>query len=612
MIYRIVKGILEARTAVHVGSGEGSEVADLLLRRDAEGDIVIPGTAIAGTLRALLTRLAASFQGMEVCRALWPETARKQVKNKGCGCAVCRLMGDVEPSDEGDGATAASRLIIFNARLLEGDLPMFRDSVGIDRRTGAAARQTAAKYDLEVIPAEARFELRIELREPSGEGGSLETDEQLLATALGEWRAGRLTLGGDVGRGLGAFTLTDLRYYERDLDTADGLMAFLRTSEPWKFAEDALPAHVQEVTSRLWKRLEEIEIAETSKVLDQAWKYIQGKCSEKIAPASMPVTTGWAAWEFTLQAKGPFLTHDTTTAGLRGFAHAPLLNQMDDWTHPVLPGSSLRGVLRSHAERIARTLASYCAVTKDDAEGYFLRHCPACDPLARRPEATDHHTALESCDSLLHYEVVHPENEEVPRENLCLACQLFGSARNGSRLRVEDAPFVGDKPVYKMLDFLAVDRFTGGGAEHLKFDALALWKPAFKVQLWLENPEDWELGWLILVLRDLAAGWLRVGFGAAKGFGEVEIAEGIFRRATLPAGKPPEGAESLFTITALPLDDARLRAQQQMWLTAFHAQLENLTNYRNSPQMELPADSYFGAKIAELYPLNIEQQGGAL
>ncbi len=621
MKYRTVTGILEARTAVHVSSGEGSEAADLLLRRDAGGEIVIPGTAIAGALRAMLTRLAPRLENVGVCRALWPQEARKRVKTQGCGCAVCRLMGDVKPSDEGEGEAAASRLLVFNARLLESDRPMIRDGVGIDRRTGAAARRTAAKYDLEVLPAGARFALRLELREPA-EGSTLDMDEQLLAAALGEWLAGRLALGGDVGRGLGAFTLTGLHYYEHDLKTVDGLMTFLRADNPWEISGDKPSPHMKEVTSRLWQRLAGATIEEKSAVLTQTRAQIRRECRmnesdmQNALEAPIPVATGWAAWTFTLQAQGPFLTHDPATAGLRGFDHAPLLNQVDDWWHPVLPGSSLRGVLRSHAERIARTLVSHRAMKEANAEEnvaeeYFLRHCPACDPLARRSPTGGESLPLESCDSLLHYEVRHPEHKEVNREDLCLACQLFGSARNGSRFRVEDAPFAGERPVYKMLDFLAVDRFTGGGAEHLKFDALALWKPAFKVRLWLENPADWELGWLTLVLRDLAEGWLRVGFGAAKGFGEVRIVEGTFQKAALPAGKPSAGATSLFTVETFDLTDAALHEKQRTWLAAFHQRLEKLETYRRLDKMTLPADSYFGTGVEKLYRLDVEQQGGA-
>ena len=88
----------------------------------------------------------------------------------------------------------------------------------------------------------------------------------------------------------------------------------------------------------------------------------------------------------------------------------------------------------------------------------------------------------------------------------------------GSRLVIEDAALqAGTDPVFKVQDFLAIDRFTGGGRDGAKFDAVGLWRPAFTARLRLENPQAWELGWLALVLRDLAEGWLSVGFGRRQG-----------------------------------------------------------------------------------------------
>ena len=103
MKYCVITGTLEARTAVHVGSGEENELADSLLRRDVQGNILIPGTAIAGALRALLTRLAPRLDG-GVCKAL-SEPPPAGNDRKGCSCHVCRLFGDVEPGDEGNGTT---------------------------------------------------------------------------------------------------------------------------------------------------------------------------------------------------------------------------------------------------------------------------------------------------------------------------------------------------------------------------------------------------------------------------------------------------------------------------------------------------------------------------
>lgn len=566
MKYRVITGTLEARTAVHVGSGEESELADSLLRRDTQGHIIIPGTAIAGALRAFLTRLAPRLGG-GVCKALVGSTPGAG-EEKGCPCRVCRLFGDIEPSDEPDSPSAASRLLVFNARLIEGSAAgtLIRDGVGIDRASGTAARVVGAKFALEVLPAGTKFTLRMELREDKPDERM--EDEQLLVVALAEWQAGRARLGGDVARGLGAFLLKDVHYYECDLDDPDELVAFLRDPRPWENA--------QEVTGWLQDRL------------DGTTRHIQMLDPQQAA--QLPITRGWAEWEFTLQAEGPLLTNDATPSGLSGFDHAPLLATLGDWTKPVLTGAGLRGVLRSHAERIARTLVTRDAVDQDhdDPEQYFLEHCPACDPLARRTRRESDGVALECCDSLLHAAGQDP-NDEVQREQLCLACQLFGSTRNGSRLIVEDAPYAGDGlPVYKMLDFLAIDRFTGGGAEHLKFDALALWKPAFKARMFLENPEEWELGWLTLVLRDLAEGWLRVGFGAAKGFGQVKIAGGALRRAELSASRAKKGQPSIYVVDEQPLTDW---AQASEWVKAFHRKIEG---FSREPDMALPADSYFG------------------
>lgn len=604
MKYRVITGTLEARTAVHVGSGEGNELADSLLRRDTQGNILIPGTAIAGALRAMLTRLAPRLGG-GICITMLPQKVRARKGQKGCNCAVCRLFGDVEPSDEAGSTSAASRLLVFNAPLDgSADFVLIRDGVGIDRASGTAARAAAAKFAVETLPAGARFTLRMELRELKP-GEPVAEYERLLAVALAEWRAGRAHLGGDVARGLGAFDLEGVQYYEHDLDNPDGLMAFLRNPHPWEH----MPAEgeensLQRITGLFWNSLNEKSVLELRDVQQKAKQEFEKFGLSSQDAERLPITQGWAEWTFTLQAQGPLLTNDATASGLSGFDHAPLLAQLGDWTKPVLTGAGLRGVLRSHAERIARTLVTHWAMEKDGRgaqKAHFLPRCPACDPLARRPRSEDTTTALESCDSLLRYQAGSDENEEIEPAQLCLACRLFGSTRRGSRLIVEDAPYEDDElPKYKMLDFLAIDRFTGGGAEHFKFDALALWEPAFEVRIFLENPEDWELGWLTLVLRDLAEGWLHVGFGAAKGFGQVKITEGTLRRATLEAGQIEKGQSSIYVVDEQPLNDW---ARASKWVEAFN---ERTKRFEREPNMDLPADSYFGV-VDQIYRRGEEQ-----
>lgn len=560
MTYRVITATLAARTAVHIGSGEGNNLTDALLRRDTQGQLFIPGTAIAGVLRSLLTRLAPRF-GLAPCAALTGG-------GDSCSCSVCHLFGDVNPTDEEESQSAASRLLVFNATPV-GKLSrsLIRDGVGIDRATGAAARAGAVKFDLEVLPAGAAFSLRLELRDPTPK------DEALLAAGLAEWEAGRLWLGGNVARGLGAFELSNLEYRTLPLEQPEQVLAFLRNDKPWQQAQ-AQPD----------------------------WLARQVESLRPVPADDQPraVARGWLSFTGTLQAEGPLLTNDTLVSGMTGFDHAPLL-QLGDWQHPVLTGASVRGVLRSHAERIARTLAT-CNAANATA---FPQKCPACSPVESRKDAP-----LASCDTLLKERI--PSDEIVGDEHLCLACRLFGSTRRGSRLIVEDAPFASDKPVLKMLDFLAIDRFTGGGAEGAKFDALALWKPAFALRLHLENPEPWELGWLALVLRDLTEGWLQVGFGAAKGFGRIRLQDWTATFGYLtPADAPAVAALGLssqrsgvYTAVQVTAATADWQALAQQWVNEFQKQVNDFSRPEN---LGLTADSYFG-RVDSLYPV---LKGGA-
>lgn len=561
-VYRVITGLLVARTAVHIGTGRVSDTTDALIRRDGAGQPLIPGTAIAGSLRALLTRLAPRL-GSGVCQAL-------QGGSASCNCGVCHLFGDINPTDEGE--AQASHLLVFDAPLHSDAPTAIRDGVGVDRATGAAARAAAAKFDLEALPAGAAFELRMELR------GDNEQDERLLAAALAEWTEGRAWLGGRAARGLGAFDLQDLRCVERDLDQVDQLVAFLRSDEPWRGA--------QEVSDWLQTRLEQIEISSAD------------------TPA---VARRWINAELILQAEGPLLTNDMMASVISGFDHAPLTATVGDVARPVLPGASLRGVLRSHAERIARTLATLNA--GDESE--FLLKCPACDPLVRRSEQ-EPEPALESCDSLLKGKV--QIGQETSADQLCLACRLFGSTRRGSRLIVEDARFVGDGPVLKMLDFLAIDRFTGGGADGLKFDALALWKPAFRVRLHLDNPEAWELGWLALVLRDLRKGWLNVGYGTAKGFGRVHIADdgwklqlGFLGNDGL--GLPRTTTSGVYQVAELnEITKVGWLAQAQEWVKSFNKAVIGTGSVKpRCNELPISKDTYFGRPVERLYPKEVNR-----
>jgi len=157
----------------------------------------------------------------------------------------------------------------------------------------------------------------------------------------------------------------------------------------------------------------------------------------------------------------------------------------DHHGNPVLPSSSLRGAIRAQAERIIRTLKGNACLIDDQKQ--------ACAPIEQYQEV----------------------------ENLCLACQLFGGTGWQSPIRITDFTFIEQQSELTQ-EFVAIDRFTGGGAEHLKFNAQSIYKPVFE-GTWhidLQRIKPWGLGLLALVIRDFIDGDITFGYGAAKGYGQ--------------------------------------------------------------------------------------------
>lgn len=563
-IERMIMATLKFDTALHIGAGKGDTPTDSPLRRKGDGKIFLPGRALGGSLRTLTTRLAPRF-GMQACKALREVISGKQEL---CGCRVCQLFGELYPNEDDAEETggAASRLWISDAFLQTADPQThIRDGVGIGRSTGAAAR--TAKFAYEVVPRQAAFNFHLKLLDD--ESPAAHERAQLLAATLAEWQAGRGQLGASVARGLGRFHLENLHCMKTNLASADDLIAYLKADD-------------RSVVG----------------TLDSEW--LQCALNEAVEAIDLPVARGFLTIEFTLALESPFLTNDPLAAMLAGFDHAPLAEVALTADHhagtPMLSGASLRGALRSRAEKIARTLATehwwrqsrQLEATPEaqdrQARENFLAHGPACDPFVKVSGEP-----LASCDKRLSI----PDEQEVPEGALCLSCQLFGSPRRGSRLFVEDAHWT-DLPLgpdtCKVQDFLAIDRFTGGGQEHAKFDAAPLLGARFSARLTLQNPRDWELGWLALILRDLAEGELTLGFGAAKGYGQARATNFKWSFGFLTPNDFP-GAASLL-VDPQPSGIYKLcqasgavtgwlpeswEAQAQIWVEAFTQRARNFT-----------------------------------
>ena len=149
-----------------------------------------------------------------------------------------------------------------------------------------------------------------------------------------------------------------------------------------------------------------------------------------------------------------------------------------------LPSSSFRGSLRFQAERILRTLGLR-ACHEGDPEG-------ECSPLNRMDKVG----------------------------NLCDACRVFGGPGWKSPTRFSDLLLVGEEVIYNQ-EFVAIDRFTGGGAPGFKFNCETVFAPQLEGEIVIDAARlDAQLrGLLWLTLRDLQEGDIVFGHGGGKGYG---------------------------------------------------------------------------------------------
>ena len=175
------------------------------------------------------------------------------------------------------------------------------------------------------------------------------------------------------------------------------------------------------------------------------------------------------------------------------------------------PGSSLKGVLRSHLERIARTLhpGSVCLPYYDYDPGRKIsvpvkeeRNSHGCGYRSRGGQGQDTASAAYA-DS-------------------CAACRLFGSLKFGGRFSIGDAyPLPGHASVPEPRNGVGIDRFTGGTVPGVLFDLQVLVGGKFKAALRLANFELWQLAALNLLLFDLTDEMIAIGSGRSRGLGRV-------------------------------------------------------------------------------------------
>jgi CRISPR/Cas system CSM-associated protein Csm3 (group 7 of RAMP superfamily) len=430
----VIAGELALDSPAHFGGERAGTSADMELLRDAkDGGLLLPGTSIAGAMRGHLADVLNGYYSSEDSR-------------------VAGLFGSALADRYG----YQSPLILFDSfGIVPNDLTVeIRDGVQIDARSGTA--EDRKKFDLEVLPAGTRFPVRCDLiiSDAVVENELL----NLLATSLSGLGSPAISLGARRSRGFGAVRTEGWRAWRFDLSSKEGWMRWLLSNPAQPIPSQAQSASDPlTVLVRTWPKF---ELA----------SYLDKRQRLEIIADLMLISS---------------LLVRSTPAG----SDQPDVIHLRSAGRSVLSGTSLAGVLRSRALRIARVVREKHGDAEQWVEGIFG-----------------------------------------PRQQTGAA----SVSPRASRLRIAETA-IRDGVRMRPLR-IRIDRLTQGVVPAALFDEEPEYGGTARVHIELRQPKPGEAGLLFLVLKDLLSGDLAVG-------GTSSVGRGVLRGrgvAHLPDNPPIE------------------------------------------------------------------------
>lgn len=222
---------------------------------------------------------------------------------------------------------------------------------------------------------------------------------------------------------------------------------------------------------------------------------------------------------------GPLLVK-SGRATVSGPDMTPVLTFRDGKQEVFIPGSSLKGVFRSHIEKVICSLKSHVACypftssedTEADLELRYRDYRKSCSAMFTE-RAKDKNSA---------------ENDTTEKvyADSCPVCRLFGSTSFIGRVAIGDAYLVEgqvkkedteQRGIKEQRDGVGIDRLTGGASNGAKFELEVVTTGVkFETDIHLRNFEVWQLGMLFVVMQDMKDELIRIGSGRSRGLGEVK------------------------------------------------------------------------------------------
>ncbi|MGB7712165.1 MAG: RAMP superfamily CRISPR-associated protein [Microcoleus sp.] len=491
----IIRGTLVLDTPTCLGSGDAEGPTDLILLRDSirqktkgsngqeiEGfHALLTGSSIAGALRNYLHEYEQGYAKSEN----FQELATKLFGH------LFRYEDDAlnKPTTQKEKEENQSPLIIDDA--ISSKLPVveLRDGVKIDGATGTA--DEGAKYDLELLEAGTKFPLIFELLvEKDADEAEL---KKALAIALRGLEKGEICLGMKKRRGFGRCKVEKWQLWEFDLRKHKDRIEWLKFDH-W----------IRDLSNKR-KSFESIVVALGGLSLkqqidrrDRLFIHAKFKLASPLLIRSSQDLAKRAATDKNSKLCVPDVVH--------------LRSQRNGKPEPIVSGTSLAGVLGHRAERIVNTLGKDLKIVYD-----LFGKVDEKTKEAKASRLVIDESVIESTDDLVQSRIAID--------------RFTGGAYHGA--------LFSEQPIFG-IEIAEELKKSKKGQEKSKPPQK---NKHIELKLELRKPEEYEIGLLMLLLKDLWTQDLPVGGASSIGRGRLQGVE-----ATI-TWQQPEKSEQKWVIS---------------------------------------------------------------
>jgi len=419
----VVKGLLRNTSPLIIGTGDKYEEMNILIQRNHKGNPFIPGTTLAGVLRHHFIDYFKNEEFADDFDDYFWGYSKKDEKNNHKGAQSSLIVSDASLESDIVSDNSVESKITSDTNM-KSDLKIeIRDGIRIDNKTGMVKNK--GKYDYETLAPGCEFEFKFELniRETFCKNGF----EKILNTLLDELKNNNISLGSMTTKGFGEIEIVNSDIYKFDFSKPKDVINWLK----YGYSQN-----------------------KKDNITEEKFKKIQ---KDLILEAHFRLKTSLIIRAYSGELKAPDASHIQSNGA------------------SVIPGTSLKGAIRSRAVRIINTLKIKEQFIKD-LMGF----------------ADDENKSDEKIKSRV-----------IIKEHRINKDDIFSLVQNR----------------------IKIDRFTGGTIKTALFDLMPVWpktdEDVLVLNLRVKNCSESEAGLIMLVLKDLWVGDLPIG-------GEKNVGRGVF------------------------------------------------------------------------------------